>query len=142
MTQTCISLDHIPVSWLSELICKETDSLWLLSVRALYVYLQSCCDTACVVYSGPTVSNRIQVFTSFSSLRYPPSVLGRSIVIHNHITPSVYLACANINPAILSDTVVRASFPVNGNEPDDVFFRFVCVCVRVHVLCVHVCVCA
>ena len=60
----------------------------------------------------------------------PPSVLGRSIVIHSHIDGS-YLTCANIDPEILSETVVETSFPMNNNDPSDVFFRCVCVCVCV-----------
>lgn len=52
----------------------------------------------------------------------PPSVLGRSIVIHSHIDGS-YLTCANIDPAILSEVAVNITFPLGDNETDDLNFR-------------------
>ena len=57
---------------------------------------------------------------------YPPlAVLGRSIVIHDHLDGS-YLTCANIEPAILSGTPVDINFPRNGVDATDLNFRLVC----------------
>ena len=52
----------------------------------------------------------------------PYTVLGRSIVIHDHIDGS-YLTCANIDPGILSETVVNVTFGQGDIEPNDLNFR-------------------
>lgn len=56
------------------------------------------------------------------TLLSPSIVLGRSIVIHDHMDGS-YLTCANIEPAILSATVVNIAFPQGDIVLTDLNFR-------------------
>jgi hypothetical protein len=67
--------------------------------------------------SSPTV-----LFDDHLHLTGPFTILGRSIVVHDHVDGS-YLTCANIEPAILSATAVTVSFPRNSIDSQDLNFR-------------------
>lgn len=50
----------------------------------------------------------------------PCLVLGRSIAIHSDETPSEIIACANIEPDVISDITVQLTFPIPADNGIDV----------------------
>ena len=66
------------------------------------------------------VSQRIPVTVNCEFYASACLVLGRSIAIHSDVTPSEIIACANIEPDVISDMTVQLTFPIPADNGIDV----------------------